>query len=144
MNLGTLRLEVNISKYVGYFHDGSLIDIHHEKNNIILSMASAEIDPEEIKDDIPLSPNDTLRGKLHIEHIYDIKVKKKSFEGKLQMLSDAGDIFSFDLEDNKVELKIIWIRFNPKPVEEVGFSVIEISAKNIYWEPVPDLVDPFW
>ena len=48
----------DISKYTDFFHDGSIIDIHHTGDHMVILMASAEIDEEDITDDIILSKDD--------------------------------------------------------------------------------------
>ena len=52
-----------ISKYTAYFHDGSLVAIEYGKNNteLTLTLESAEVDPEDIKDPIPLSKDDRIK-----------------------------------------------------------------------------------
>ncbi len=52
-----------ISKYTSYFHDGSLVAIEYGKNDaeLSLTMESAEVDPEDIKDLIHLSKDDRIR-----------------------------------------------------------------------------------
>ena len=58
---------MDISKYTSYFHDGSLIAIDCGKNNteLTLTMENAEVDPEDINDNIRLSK----KGKLHLKGI---------------------------------------------------------------------------
>lgn len=133
---------MNIAKYGGYFHDGALIIIQHFGNNIEFSMWSAEMDPEDMKDNIPLSSDDRLKGKLHVEGIKSIKINNQIFSGTLKLMYDKGSIFDLEIKNGKVELQIIWETFRPKPKEE-GFCTIEIEAEKIYWEPIPDLINPF-
>ncbi len=134
---------MNISKYAGYFHDGGLIDIKHTNDTIELYLASAEVDPEDIEDNIPLGKYDRIKGILHLEKIKNIIVNDKVFTDTLKMESHSGDIFRFKIRDNTVNLQINWIEFNPKPSSS-GFSTSEIEADKIYWENKPDLVDPYW
>ena len=37
----------DIGKYAAFFHDGSIIDINHIGNKMVISMASAEMDEED-------------------------------------------------------------------------------------------------
>lgn len=133
---------MNIAKYGAYFHDASLIDVHHAGTHIIFSMWSAEMDPEDMEDDIPLSDL-RIKGRLHVEGVKEIRIDEKQFSGILKMFYDSGEIFHLEIEKNKMEIQIIWQQWLPKPINEVGFSTIQIEAEKIYWEPVPDLVDPF-
>lgn len=133
---------VNIAKYASYFHDGSVIDIQHYEGEILISMESSEISQEDLKDDITLSEQNTLKGVLHLERIEAIWLDGKSHQGKLQMLADTGGILKFQVSDKKTNLFLEWINYPPKKVIE-KFSDIEISASNIFWENVPNLYDPF-
>ncbi len=133
---------MDISKYTSYFHDGSIIDIQHEGDNIMLSMASAEVDPEELQENIMLSKNDTISGRLHINEVVSVKINKDYFFCLLKKLHRSAEIFSFEVTDNFVEFQIIWDDF-PPILKAADFSVIKIEAKNIYWENIPDLIDQF-
>jgi hypothetical protein len=44
---------MNVSKYSGYFHDGSLVNFKHMGNKVEISMLSAEIIPEHMIKNIP-------------------------------------------------------------------------------------------
>jgi hypothetical protein len=132
---------MNISKYVAFFHDGAIINIQHIKNTIEFSMASAEVDPEEdIIDDVILSKDASIQGKLHIEGVLAITINKKPFLGMLKNLYDRGKIFDFEITENSVELSIDWINFSPR-LQINEFSVIQIKAKKIWWENIPDLIE---
>jgi hypothetical protein len=56
---------------------------------------------------------------------------------------DEGNIYSFDIKENKLQLVISWINHSPKIYEETDFFRIEIEADRIYWENILDLVNPF-
>jgi hypothetical protein len=131
---------MNIKKYTSFFHDGSVLDIQHVNDKMILSMESAEMDKDDIKDDITLSKDDRIRGKLHIEKIKRIKLNKKLFLGTIKKTYDDGGIFDFEIKKNSVELSIDWVNFPPK-TEVNDFSVIKIEAEKIWWENIPDLED---
>lgn len=75
---------MNISKHACYFHDGLLIDISHAVNRIALSMWSAKVEPEAIKYDIPLSFDNRLKGKLHVEGIKSIIINNERLNKKLK------------------------------------------------------------
>ena len=61
----------------------------------------------------------------------NMKVNEKEYHGPLKMQYDEGRIFGFQIINNKVELQIIWLSYNPKPVDEVDFSTIEIECEKI-------------
>lgn len=136
----------SIEYYTSFFHDGSIIAIEHHHNNMEISMQSAQMDIEDLKDDIKLSKDDCIKGKLHLENIKTISINEIPYFGILQMPYDGGDIFHFIVDKQMVELQIIWVNFPPKldvpTVDE--FSTIKITAEKIWWENIPDLFDPFW
>lgn len=129
---------VDISKYAAFFHDGSLMDIQHIGNNIVFSMGSAEMDEEDLKDDILLSKDDRIAGKLHVERVKSIIIDENPFLGILKKRCDNGNIFHFEIIKNNLEMMIIWENFWPNPkVDE--FVVIKIEAEKIWWENIPNL-----
>jgi hypothetical protein len=114
------------------------MNIRHIGDTIEFSMASAEIDEEDIKDDIDLSKDDSIQGKLHIEGVKSIIIDKRPFSGKIMKKYDNGRIFDFEITGHSVEFSVDWVNFPPKsPVNE--FSVIKIEAEKIWWENIPDL-----
>ena len=129
---------MNIKKYTSLFHDGSVIEINHIKNNAIIYMESAEIDKDDIQDDVVLSKDDRIRGKLHIEGIKSVKDNNQPYLGLLRMKYADTEIHHFEVNQNKVELQIKWYAYPPQPYIE-DFSTIEIQAKKIWWENIPDL-----
>ena len=129
---------MEISKYAGLFHDGSLIDIQHIADKITLSMKSAEIDEDDIHDEIILSKDDRIQGKLHLGGIKKITFDDQIFRGKLTKHYDKGRIFDFEMTKNSARLAIIWINFPPKP-EVDEFSVITLEAEKFWWENIPNI-----
>lgn len=129
-----------ISKYTSYFHDGSLVAIEYGKNNVelILSMESAEVDPEDIKDTIPLSNDDRIKGKLHLKGVKNIYINDEKLSNPLKMTYDDGGIFDFEIKDNEVLLDISWCNYPPK-VRNDDFSSISIYVEDVHWENIPDL-----
>lgn len=126
----------DIRRYTSFFHDGSITDISHTDNVIIISMESAEMDIEDVKDDITLAKDDRIRGRLHIEGIKNIEINNEPFNEIVKKIYDDGGIFDFEIEQNSIELSIDWVNYPPKPkVDE--FSVIKIQAKKIWWENLP-------
>lgn len=131
---------MDISKYTSFFHDGGIDDIKHIENRMIISMESAEMDKNDINEDITLSKYDTIQGKLHIEGIINITINEKPFSGVLKKIYDSGNIFDFELGKNYVKLLVSWGNYPPKSDID-DFSTIEIEAEKIWWENIPDLFD---
>lgn len=134
---------MNIANYTSYFHDGSIIDIYHDQSTVILSMESAEISPDENLDNIVLSENFTIKGKLHLEGVDLITENEKQISVMLRMLSDSAGILNFKIDGTKVSLDLEWVNFPPHP-QLTTYSFYKINAKKIKWENIPDLFDPFW
>ncbi len=135
---------MDISKYAGYFHDGGLYDIKQKNGKIELFMSSAEMDPDDLQDDIPLGQGDCITGILHLEGVRKITRNKQPFIGELKMEHQSGSIFNLEITTTTVMLDIIWSDYKPVPRSDIDFSTIEIEADKIYWENKPDLVDPYW
>jgi hypothetical protein len=129
-----------ISKYTSYFHDGSLVAIEYGKNNaeLILTMESAEVDPEDIKDPIPLSEDDRIKGKLHLKGVKNIYINDEILSTPLKMTYDDGGIFDLEIKDNKITLDISWCNYPPKARID-DFSSITINVEGVHWENIPDL-----
>lgn len=137
-----LREEMNISKYD--FHDGYLIDMKQINNNIEIVMESAEIWEEDLQDNIIVSEHNTIKGKLHLEKIKNLKINDKIVNEVFVKKYDRGDIFSFDIEGNTATLVLSWENCHPHPYERTDFFTIEIEAEKIWWENIPDLINPYW
>jgi hypothetical protein len=133
---------IKFIRYIPYFHDGVLISIKHVGKVIQIGMASAEIDPEEIKNDIQLARDNSLKGKLHLEGVKAVRINNSTYQQKLRMLHDHGTILDFEVNNGLVELGITWTDFHPKPATN-NYTMIEIIAEKIWWENIPDLKDPF-
>lgn len=129
---------MDISKYEAFFHDGSIHDISHIEDSVVLSMESAEMDKEDTIDNMILSRNDRISGKLHIEKIEKISENGLPLTGPLKMRYDDAEIFHFKLKQKEVELQIKWGSYPPNP-EVDDFSTIVIEAEKVWWENVPNL-----
>ncbi len=129
-----------ISKYTSYFHDGLLIDIEYGKNNseLILTLESAEVDPENIKDHIILSKENRIKGRLFLKGVKNIHTNGKQILTPLKMNYDSGDIFRFKIKGDEVFFHIIWINYPPKKSVDVCSSVV-INQTNLVWENIPNL-----
>lgn len=135
----------NIKKYTAYFHDGYLLDIKHTKENMEIFMESAQIDPDDMKDNIQLSKHGTIKGKLHVEKIKEIRVNEELLIGEWEKPYDIGDIYEFNILDNVIRFVICWIDYSSKssPNTNMWYNY-QINAKKIYWENIPDLFNPYW
>ena len=129
----------DIGKYTSFFHDGSVIYIKHFDNKMIISMESAEIDKEDIDNQIILSKDNRIRGKLHIEKIKNVKINHKTIAKSIKNVYDDGGIVTFRVLKNLVKLSLDWVNFPPKP-ENDEFWIIQIEAEKIWWENIPDLI----
>ncbi len=135
--------KIDFFYYAPFFHDGAIININHTFDKMEVSMQSSQIDEEDLKDKVALSKFHRIKGKLHLENISKIFFNDVLFFGKLEMLYDKGSIFDLVLQEKKIELQILWVNFPPNPdVNE--FSIIRVHAGKIWWENIPDLLDPFW
>lgn len=138
---------MNIDNYGGYFHDGSIIDIFHDNSTLVLSMDSAEISPEENLDNILLSEQRTIKGKLHLEGVESITESEtegeKAVHGHLKMLQDFAEILHLKIHGTTVKLGLEWVNLPPKKAVS-AYSFYTIKAKKVWWENIPDLYDPFW
>ena len=130
---------MDIKKYTGYFHDGSILAIQHQKNNLVIFMQSAEMDEEDKLDDVIFSKEGSIRGKLHLEEVTSITEEDAGNLIKFEMKTEDAEIFDFKLNENQVEFQIIW---DSIPVGKEDFSVVKIEAEKIWWENCPDMPDP--
>jgi hypothetical protein len=129
---------MDISKYAAFFHDGSIIDIKHIGDQITILMESAEMEEKDMQDNITLTKDNRIKGKLHIEGVKCIKINNEKNLKLIKKIHDEGGIFNFEITKNSVVLSVDWVNFPPKPkVNE--FSVIKIEAEKIWWENIPDL-----
>ncbi|MGL4348505.1 MAG: hypothetical protein ACRCSV_03510 [Chlamydiales bacterium] len=76
------------------------MNIEHVGSNLILTVGSAEIDKEDIKDNIILSSNNRIKGKLHLNRIQTIIIDNQSFLGKMKQEHDYGDILHLIIKKN--------------------------------------------
>lgn len=134
-----------INKYAGYFHDGSIRDIKHEKDSIIFAIESAQVLQEWDWDrkNVPLSKRDTISGKVHLAQIKSIKKNDEPFNGPLKMVYDHCEVFDLEIEECRLKMLITWKQYIPKR-QQTDMLSIEIAAKKIYWENIPTLFDDYW
>ena len=93
--------KVDIKSYVDYFHDGSLIDIENINHDIVITLESAEIEPNEINDHTILSKSNTLYGKLQLKQVKAVKLDNEMYEKPLIKLYDDGEILDLEISPEK-------------------------------------------
>jgi len=98
--------QMNIINYTSYFHDGSIIDISHDGCTIVFSMESSEISSNENIDNIDLSQNSTMKGKLYLEGVDLITENKEQISENLKMLYDSALIFHLKIQDKTLKLDL--------------------------------------
>lgn len=106
-----------------------------------ISMESAEMAKEDLKDDIVLSKDNRIRGILHLEGITNIKENGYPVFDVWKMKYEDAEIFHFQLSQQKVEFQIKWSCYPPNTCME-DFSTIEIEVGKIWWENIPNLKSP--
>ena len=126
------------------FHDGYLIDIEHNNQDLLISLESAQVSDDENEERLSLSTNSTLKGKLHIKGVSSIAVNDAPLTGKLVKKHDEGNIYSLEVHKQKVVLEVSWMNHPPKPYEETPMQKITIEGENIFWENLPDLRNPWY
>ena len=134
---------MNIQKYTGYFHDGTLIGIKKKENNIEFFLESFRISSDDLVDKKLLSEANTLKGKLCLIGVQSVKVDKQENKEIPWKEYDDGEILDLSIDNNTVFLLIQWKNFPPKlRSEDVG--TIEIEFEKAYWENIPDLSDDYF
>ena len=131
---------MELKKYTSHFHDGLIDGIHYNDDEIVLTMVSAEIDPKYLHDLSILSNSGRFCGKLHIQGVKKIEeVNGENHE--LQKYLDMGTILYFEIHGTVVILGILWNTYLGSDSREIYVSY-RIEAESIYWENLPDLIDP--
>ncbi len=102
---------LNVADYD--FHDGCIIDVINKNSHLEIVMESAELSEEEIHDTALLSKYNTLRGKLHLEAISEIKVNERKIETPLKKPRDGGNISSFTIDNHIVVISAYWSNYPP-------------------------------
>ncbi len=125
------------------FHDGTLFDIEPRGSDLVLTMESPCITPDEISDNQQLSIVGTFRGKLHIETVTSILEGDKPITQFTKKGYEHGNIYSFCLEEHSILIVLWWSRWVEKRCEETDFFTYRINANNFYWENTPTATAPF-
>lgn len=134
-----------LSQYAGYFHDGSIHDIMHYKDSLVISIESAQLLPEWYWDrkKLPLSKRDTISGKLYFVHVNSLKQDDKPSHEAFKMVYEGCEVFDIKIEVHKIKMLVTWEQYLPKR-ERTDMVCIEIEADKIYWENIPNLFDDYW
>jgi hypothetical protein len=98
--------KMDINKYAGYFHDGTLIKINHHENNIKFFLESSQIELYEFFNRGILSESFTLKCKLHVINIKEIKINNMVHKNILRKEYDDGEILDLEIDNNKMLLLI--------------------------------------
>ncbi|MBP9840950.1 MAG: hypothetical protein KBC64_00825 [Simkaniaceae bacterium] len=117
-----------------YFQEGTIVDILHKGDKILLSLKSVELEEDEVEDDIELGEDHTLLATLCLEGVAGIYVDDEPFEGILTKIYDLGTIVELEFFENGIELQVHWVNFPPKK-EMNTLSLIEIEADKVYFLP---------
>ena len=88
---------MDLSKYSGYFHDGSLINFKHFGDSIEIAMLSAEIIPEHMIENMPHLNKNRITGKIYLEGVKKIKINNEHFTGILKKTYDSGSSLDFEV-----------------------------------------------
>ena len=128
---------MDIARYTSYFHDGEILDIKHINNNIEMTLKSAEVNAT-IVNDVLLSADNRINGKLHIIGVKLILNNGVEFNEKLKLLFHDNDLLHVKINESVVFCEIGWRGTN---LGEVDFSDLEIHATSIWWENILDLHD---
>ena len=112
--MGKNRIEVSsvfmdIRKYTAYFHDGSVESINHQNNHIEILLESAEMDPDDVEDNTILSTENTIKIKVNIYDISEIKENDHLYANFYQYETSLGpEIILWLLNrPNTKEIKLI-------------------------------------
>lgn len=136
-----MQNEIDISKYVDYFHDGNLYNISKMNNEVTFQMSSAEMDAFEVEKGLTLSKDHKIKGILHLYNIRNIHLTGKYKLENLFEVFNLGTILDFEITNKTIELGILWENYPPK-THTNEFTTIIIQAECIRWENVPDLKHP--
>lgn len=129
---------MNIIKYKDYFCDGTLLDVEHGENQIDFFLESAEVDPEEIEDELVLSKENRIKGKLSLKNVTSLKIENEPYLSPFIKEYDDGEILDFNIQGDELSFLIEWKNFPPK-ARSTKISKIEVKAKKVEWEDIPDL-----
>lgn len=124
------------------FHDGSIIAIEHQSDEMRIAMESAELCPEALDEAVGLTDTGTIKGILIISGIRTIELDGKMFKGRLEMHADDATILNVDADDSKVHFFVEWANFSQIEPDE-QYTDIVIEADSIRWQDHPSFFDPY-
>ncbi len=129
---------MNIQDHCSLFHDGTILDIRHVNDEIIVTMESSEASEEDLISDEELSLDYRIKGRLHIDGVKQFIENEKVSTTPFQMKYEDAEIYRFRMTLDSVKFNIAWNTMPPtSPIKD--FSVIEIQAEKIWWENIPTL-----
>ncbi len=138
---------VDISRYTSLFHDGTVVKFHHSNDHIQFVLFSAEVQLDDIQDDVPLREQGgmlLIKGILHLKKNISILEDRSKLTinelADLMQKYDSGEIHHFKISNRHIDLQIHWTNFPPK-ADVSDFSNLKIDADEIYWENNPTLTD---
>ena len=121
-----------LAKYSSYFHNGKITNILRFGGHINVLLSSSKINPIIMPDNISLSLDNTIEGRLHFEKLQAFNIDGKPCADIFEMAYDLGKIVSLELEEGRCCLQVIWENNPPKPQVEI-LANIEIKANYICW-----------
>lgn len=125
---------MNIEPYTAYFHDGSVLDIFQDANQLVFYLESAEIKKEFKVERSLLSADSRLKGNFCIPKGAEIILDNEVFKGVLLKIHDSGRILDWEIAGNQIYLLIEWRDFLPKPKTN-DFTEIKITSDDFVWIP---------
>ncbi len=131
---------MDIERYTGYFHDGTILSIRQIDKRIEIWMESAEILPKWNLEAVELSNSKTIIGKLIFHGIKIILVNDKVIK-EIKQNYDDGEILRLRIYKNEVDLIVKWCNFPPKECSH-HFEHINIQANQIEWLNMPEFLNP--
>ncbi|MFZ4772654.1 MAG: hypothetical protein ACOYK9_01525 [Chlamydiia bacterium] len=116
----------NIKKYIDYFHDGNLYDIQIADNHIKFYIESAEIDPDDIKEESILNERYRIKGIPWLKGVIQVVINNQIPKRLIHIISEDGEIKDLEIHDNKVLLNVMWSKYSDLDFRD--FTCNEISC----------------
>jgi hypothetical protein len=121
--------------FTAFFHDGSITHIQHENENICITLESAEMKKEDLRDcNIRLNsePFLQLKGVLVLESVRSVELNDALQSEDISMLDDECNVIRFDFFENKVEFFVEWYHF-PVEINAQKYMSISIEFDKAKW-----------
>lgn len=135
-------IEPEKSKYKSFFHDGEILAVNSENQDLIFSIVSPEVLEEDIvEEDLHLLSNQRFQGKLHIKNVKSLAIDGILQEKTLHISADMVDIFHCDISHKMVTFHLLLSDIPlTGPISEI---TLEINGAKIWWENIPNLEDQY-